>query len=438
MLIFDQFEEFFFEGTSLQTRRPFYYFLQDCLNQPFVKVVLTLREDYLHYLLEFQRLTNLDIINNDILGKEIRYPLGDLAPEEAKAVIKNLTDKAQFPLPDDLVEALVADLAGDLGVVRPIELQVVGAQLQVEGINTLIAYRQHGPKERLVQRFLEDAIKDCGPENEELARIVLYLLTNENGTRPLKTQDDLEADLIDLGLIQSTTTLNLVLEVLVGSGLVFLIPESPAACYQLVHDYLVSFIRSEQENEISHLQLELERERQKRQTVEEQLQRSEAQLLETREATRLRVRQALWALGTIAIAAAIIVLWAFAAARRTIQAAKTAEISAALASSSLASGTCIAQWATAASQTGVPTRSLKQCTYEYTVMLAPDQVAQISPELWASIRTFAPDATLQQAQTGKAVHLGQFQTVDGAVLLASYLQENGLTGEVVPLVMVAP
>ena len=436
VLIFDQFEEFFFEGTTLQTRRPFYYFLQDCLNQPFVKVILTLREDYLHYLLEFQRLTKLDIINNDILGKDIRYPLGDLAPEEAKAVIKNLTDKAQFYLPDDLIEALVADLAGELGAVRPIELQVVGAQLQVEGIDTLIAYRQKGPKERLVQRFLEDAVKDCGPENEELARVVLYLLTNENGTRPLKTQDDLEADLIDLGLIQSPTTLNLVLEVLVGSGLVFLIPESPAACYQLVHDYLVSFIRSEQESEITHLQLELERERQKRQTVEEQLQRSEAQLSETRQATRLRVRQALWALGTIAIAAAIIVLWAFSAARRTIQEAKTAEISAALTSSSLTSGTCIAQWAKAASQTGGPPRSLNRCTYTYTVRLDRQQINRLDPEVWASLQAFAPDAALQAAPTGNGFNFGRFQTLEGAVLLASYLQDNGVTAEVVPLVEV--
>jgi hypothetical protein len=142
----------------------------------------------------------------------------------------------------------VRDLAGELGEVRPIELQVVGAQLQTDNITTLEQYHQLGanPKEKLVQRSLEEVIKDCGAENERAARLVLYLLTNENGTRPLKTRAELEADLEILGFESEAKQLDLVLEVLVGSGLVFLVPESPANRYQLVHDYLVAFIRQQQ------------------------------------------------------------------------------------------------------------------------------------------------------------------------------------------------
>jgi hypothetical protein len=104
--------------------------------------------------------------------------------------------------------------------VRPIELQVVGAQLQTENITTLEQYHQLGanPKEKLVQRSLEEVIKDCGAENERAARLVLYLLTNENGTRPLKTRAELEADLELLGFESEAKQLDLVLEVLVGSG----------------------------------------------------------------------------------------------------------------------------------------------------------------------------------------------------------------------------
>jgi hypothetical protein len=262
VLILDQFEEFFFFFDNVQSRRPLYQFLRDCLNLPFVKVMLSLRDDYLHYLLEFQRLTNLDIIDNDILGKEIRYALNNFTLEEARIVIQSLTEQAQFHLPDDLIDALVQDLAGDLGEVSPIELQVVGAQLQVEGITTLEEYRRKGPKQRLVQRSLEDVVKDCGPENEELARLILFLLTNEKGTRPLKSRDDLEADLIDLGFIAHSDNLALVLEVLVGSGLLFLIPEYPAHLYQLVHEYLVSFIRAQYKTDLIQ---EWEREREQRQ-----------------------------------------------------------------------------------------------------------------------------------------------------------------------------
>ncbi len=271
VLIFDQFEEFFFAYETVQSRLPFYRFLRDCLNLPFVKVVLSLREDYLHYLLEFQRLTNLEIIDNDILSKEILYPLGDFTPEAAKTVIQNLTSNAQFHLPDDLVDALVKDLAGEVGEVRPIELQVVGAQLQTEDIDTLKKYLEKGPKEKLVQRSLEDVVKDCGFENEELARIILFLLTNEKGTRLLKNRDDLEADLIDLGMITQLADLDLVLEVLVGSGLIFLIPDSPADRYQIVHDYLVTFIRDQQIESVISLKTELENERNDRKNLEKSI-----------------------------------------------------------------------------------------------------------------------------------------------------------------------
>ena len=248
VLIFDQFEEFFFACTNLVERRPFYEFLRTCLNLPYVKVVMSLREDYLHYLLECDRFANLDVINSNILDKNIRYYLGDFSAERAKSVIWELTERSQFYLEPALIDELVRDLAGELGEVRPIELQVVGAQLQSENITTLEQYHQLGasPKEKLVQRSLEEVIIDCGSGNERAARLVLYLLTNENGTRPLKTRAELEADLEILGFESETEQLDLVLEILVASGLVFLVPDSPANRYQLVHDYLVAFIRQQQ------------------------------------------------------------------------------------------------------------------------------------------------------------------------------------------------
>ncbi|HBK22428.1 MAG TPA: hypothetical protein DDZ60_07975, partial [Planktothrix sp. UBA10369] len=66
VLIFDQFEELFFVQ-SIKLRRLFFEFLQDVLNLPFVKIVISLREDYLHYLLEGTRQVDLEAINNDIL-----------------------------------------------------------------------------------------------------------------------------------------------------------------------------------------------------------------------------------------------------------------------------------------------------------------------------------------------------------------------------------
>jgi len=247
ILIFDQFEEFFSVANHQTTRFLFYEFLKNCLSLPFVKVIFSLREDYLHYLLEIEQF-ELEVIDNNILDRKIRYPLGNFSLADAYSVIQSLTERAHFNLEDALIDELVRDLAGELGAVRPIELQVVGAQLQAENITTLAQYEQSGPKQRLVERFLEKVITDCGPENEHAAWLVLSLLTDENDNRPLKTRAELAAE----SAIESQK-LDLILEILEKSGLVFLLPEVPANRYQLVHDYLVEFIRMKEQTEVEEL-----------------------------------------------------------------------------------------------------------------------------------------------------------------------------------------
>ncbi|NER82772.1 MAG: AAA family ATPase, partial [Leptolyngbya sp. SIO1D8] len=257
VLIFDQFEEFFFDKMTLAERRGFYEFLQQCIDQPWVKVVLALREDYLHHLLEAERIINqvspmagAEVL--DMLSQEVRYPLANFTPTAAEAVIRQLTTTAQYTLEEELIQRLVVDLAAETGDVRPIELQVVGAQLQREGIDTLTQYEALGesPKETLVQRFLAYVVHDCGPPNERLAWVVLYLLTDEDREqrlyRPLKTREEIEYELSLLEMPFGPAQLSLVLSILVGSGLVFEIPEEPEDRYQLVHDYLVRYVRDVQ------------------------------------------------------------------------------------------------------------------------------------------------------------------------------------------------
>ncbi|MEM6437572.1 MAG: AAA family ATPase, partial [Cyanobacteria bacterium P01_D01_bin.115] len=137
VLVFDQFEEFFFDRDDPEDRRQFYEFLQQCMDLPNIKVVLSLREDYLHHLLEAERIINRVSPDWDLLSKDVRYALANFSPAAAEAVIRQLTSAAQYPLPDDLIHRLVTDLAAETGDVRPIELQVVGAQLQREDIHTL-------------------------------------------------------------------------------------------------------------------------------------------------------------------------------------------------------------------------------------------------------------------------------------------------------------
>ncbi|MGK7877415.1 MAG: AAA family ATPase [Xenococcaceae cyanobacterium] len=245
VLIFDQFEKFFFLCQDKAERQSFFHFLRDCLNLPYVKVVLLLREEYLHYLLEGERLVDLESINNDILTIKNRQYLGNLSKENAISLIQTITNCSQFNLESALVDELVRSLAGELEEVRPIELQIVGSQLQTDGITTLAQYQKYGSASELVKGYLKEVIEDCGSKNKRTAGFILYLLTEENNTCPSKTRTELLKE-----VRQQALKINLVvdefdsiLNIFVGSGLVFQIPAFPEDRYQLVQDYLVSFIR---------------------------------------------------------------------------------------------------------------------------------------------------------------------------------------------------
>lgn len=280
VLIFDQLEEFFLLDSSLEQRREFYDFFQKSLNLPSVKIILSIREDYIYHLLDLEKYASLEKYNISILDQTVRYALGNFSPKDAITVIKTLTERANFYLDNALIEQLVKDLSAELGEVRPIELQLVGAQLQAENITTLQQYEQFGPKEKLVERYLEKVIKDCGPDNERIARLVLYCLTDENDNRPLKTKAELATD-----LGEAAENLDLILDILVDSGLVFLILEVPANRYQLVHDYLVSFIRQKEELYGFREELEALRSRDEQHQSEiEQLRREKAVLAELADA----------------------------------------------------------------------------------------------------------------------------------------------------------
>ena len=284
VILFDQFEEFSLDETSLENRKVFYHFVEACIKLPWVKVVLTLRDDYLHYLLEIECYADVNLIDGGVLSNDARYSLGNFTPKAAEAVIRRLTEAAQYYLEAPLIQRLVADLAAETSYVRPIELQVVGAQLQREEITTLHQYEALGstPKVTLVQRFLAYVVRDCGKPNEEIAKVVLFLLTDKDRSdrlyRPLKTREELEYALSLLGKEFTEEQLDLVLYILVGSGLVFEIPEEPEDRYQLVHDYLAAFVRDEQAPEIL-TELSVARERQQQAEESERVAKLEAEKL---------------------------------------------------------------------------------------------------------------------------------------------------------------
>ena len=118
VLIFDQFEEFFFNCKEISERQSFFSFLNQCLNLPFVNVILSLREDYLHYLLEWekcgalqktQKQDEVPIHQKNILSQEYRCELGNFSSTDARKILQVLTERAQFYLEQELLDCLVED-----------------------------------------------------------------------------------------------------------------------------------------------------------------------------------------------------------------------------------------------------------------------------------------------------------------------------------------
>lgn len=295
VIILDQFEEFFFEFDNPADRQPLFSFVKriyvDRQQIPTTKILLSLREDYLHYLLGLNQLKNREGIQADIpidvLSQGFLYQIGNLKEEQARNLIEGLTRRANFQLDRELIDRLTQDLKNDLGEIRPVELQVVGAQLQLENVRNLTNYERLGdnPKAVLVRRYLDGVVADCGSENQQLANLLLYLLTDERGTRPIKTQSELAKELRDIKKETDNfeTNLDLILKIAVGSGLVILLPESPTNRYQLIHDYLAAFIHTAQAPKIQELYAEISQEKGKRQRAEEDAQLAVAKKLQAEE-----------------------------------------------------------------------------------------------------------------------------------------------------------
>ncbi len=152
-------------------------------------------------------------------------------------MIKQLTEQAKFSLEPQLIDQLVADLAAETGEVRPIELQMVGVQLETEGIVTLERYQQRGYKAKLVERYLEAVVNDCGPQHRETTWKLLFILTDDKQLRPIKT----ETELVNI-LTLYPDKIRMILNILVGSALVFYSQIRSEYGYQLITNYLVAII----------------------------------------------------------------------------------------------------------------------------------------------------------------------------------------------------
>ncbi|MDJ0599047.1 MAG: WD40 repeat domain-containing protein [Crocosphaera sp.] len=275
VLIFDNLEELCFSSQDPIHRQKFAdysqgfaNFLEKSLNIPFVKVILSVREDYLYYLLNLSRLADFNITNDNILDKNNLYYIGYFDLNDAKEDILEST-KNTYSLEDVLVDRLINDLKNPEEKVIPIELQMVGTQLENNKIQTLEKYEQliegineNNPKEILINQYLEEITEDCG--YKEVAEVVLYCLTNANNIRPRKNYDELQEklELSELGVNEEQ--LDVVLSILTASGLIkeqSFFSNFKDFTYHLAPDHLTQIIQRRFHHNYPQLAINLSRRR---------------------------------------------------------------------------------------------------------------------------------------------------------------------------------
>jgi tetratricopeptide (TPR) repeat protein len=262
VLVFDQFEEFFLAVTEPETRQEFYKFLQICLNLPHIKICIAIRQENLHQLLDCERFLDVQAMSHSLLDRQVRYQLRNFSKDQACSVIERLTSNCRYYLEPALAEQFVADLADNYGEIPPVQLQVVGAQLQAENIKTIGQYLQMGlsPKQCLMERALEESIRDCGRENYEAVISTLFLLTDGRGNCPQRSFSQLLPATRSLQNPEKSrrgkppalmahqhnyyAQLMLLLNILAGSGIICCTKAEPENRYQLIHEGLVETIRT--------------------------------------------------------------------------------------------------------------------------------------------------------------------------------------------------
>ncbi|MGD1850560.1 MAG: hypothetical protein ACFCBU_08100, partial [Cyanophyceae cyanobacterium] len=251
VFVLDQFEDFFTHRSDRRNHEPLFNFLGQCLRAvSSLDIVMSIRRDYVHHLLDWPMLARA--AGDGTLSDQALFLVDDFSRDRAIAVMERLCAQVDFGIDAPSLAGIVDDLAigeGDTAKVRPIELQLVGAQLEAQKLRSLAAYQRAGGKLELVRNYLDKVRRDCGPRLQGLAGDVLVLLVGDarKGLRPAKGRSLLKAELAEYDISAADQDLGWILNVLVGSGIAFELPAEPEPKFQLVHDYLAEFIRDNEQ-----------------------------------------------------------------------------------------------------------------------------------------------------------------------------------------------
>ena len=234
VIFLDQFEEFFlrFPKPSREKFIAELGALHDASDIP-VKVVLSLREDWLAALSELEeRIPDLF---------RIKLRLLPLTRDEAYEAITAPAEMVGVRYETTLVDQLLGELMGSGGRnVSPPQLQLVCTALYDqlppgEQEISLVMYNQLGGARGILQQYLANELDRFAPNERVLIDVLMGELITSQGTKKVKTATDLA---FTLDVDQATTAS--LLERLTRARLLRMLKlESGETAYELSHEYLI-------------------------------------------------------------------------------------------------------------------------------------------------------------------------------------------------------
>ncbi|MFM7437065.1 MAG: hypothetical protein ACKO2V_00420, partial [Snowella sp.] len=247
VLIIDSPEDFFNSQLSNYLDRTFWQFLGECFSQTNLQIIFCTTPDYVtpllnHFSAEFKQ--------RDLLKQITFYQLHPFSEEQAWQVTQTLSHKTNFPLPPDLIAAMIRDLRDQAGPLRDRdqnincrELQILGTILEDQQIKSLKQYQNQG-KDQFIDYYIGTILKNCSLTQQKIASICLYLLSQFNQSLVLKSLSELKEQLKQYNLSLNSEQLAPILTLLVKSGLITTVINNHEIYYRLLTVPLAKNIRN--------------------------------------------------------------------------------------------------------------------------------------------------------------------------------------------------
>ena len=247
LLVLDQFEQFFTQQKTAESRRPFIDDLQDCYESlPEVKILISTRKDFLGYLFEIQ-----NKLNYSLVARNNYFDLKKFSPLQASEIFKVIARSEGLAYDRDFIYAMCGDelASREDGLVSAVDIQILAFIIQGQQASeqafTRAAFQRMGGIEGLLLRFLQEQLETPNRYNQDQAALKVLLAfidldrnvrAGELTLRKLEDKVDQSVSRLDLPpILQWLESLRLVTKTET---------KDKAARYELAHERLIIPLRN--------------------------------------------------------------------------------------------------------------------------------------------------------------------------------------------------